>query len=301
MEDHRLKAFCLVVEMKSFSKAAEAKLLTQSAMSHLIRNLEDEVGVRLLNRRGKQVIPTPAGRVFYRHAKRILAQFDQLENDVYTLVREVKGTLHIGANPTVATYLLPQVFYAFLKNYPEAHVELSVHATEEIVNDLLEGKISIGLVDEDIHHPAVYCEEIAKDEIVIIASEDHPLAGKKKISSQDLISQPFIMPKPGSGIRKFIDESFHHLKIDPKEIRVLMTLGSTELIVRMVQSGIGIAFVSKWSAFQAVKEGTVRILNLPGKKLKRKFFLIRAEKEPSSLTVRTFQEFIQGFKFFIPF
>jgi DNA-binding transcriptional LysR family regulator len=74
MEDHRLKAFCLVVEMKSFSKAAEARFLTQSAMSHLIKNLEDELDMKLLIRRGKSVSTTPAGKIFYRRAKQILEQ-----------------------------------------------------------------------------------------------------------------------------------------------------------------------------------------------------------------------------------
>src|SRR4030066_1512877 len=104
MEDHRLKAFCLVIEMKSFSKAAEAKFMTQSAMSHLIKNLEDEMGVKLLNRSGKTVTPTPAGRLLYDHAKKILDDYKVMENGIYNLVKKVKGLLYIGATTTVATY-----------------------------------------------------------------------------------------------------------------------------------------------------------------------------------------------------
>ena len=78
MEDHRLKAFCLVYELKSFSKAAAAKFMTQSAMSHLIKNLEEELGVKLLNRQGKTVLPTTAGSTFYSHAKKILRSVQSL-------------------------------------------------------------------------------------------------------------------------------------------------------------------------------------------------------------------------------
>src|SRR4030042_5905657 len=88
MEDHRLKAFCLVVGMKSFSKAAEAKLMTQSAMSHLIKNLEDELGVKLLNRQAKMVTPTLAGRLFYDYAMQILGLYKKMEHDVYELVQK---------------------------------------------------------------------------------------------------------------------------------------------------------------------------------------------------------------------
>src|SRR4030042_6182945 len=105
MEDHRLKAFCLVVEMKSFSKAAEAKFMTQSAMSHLIKSLEDELGVKLLIRHARNVTPTPAGRIFFKHAKQILDHYKKMGNDIFTHVHKVKGPLSIVASTTVATYL----------------------------------------------------------------------------------------------------------------------------------------------------------------------------------------------------
>jgi DNA-binding transcriptional LysR family regulator len=93
MEDHRLKAFCLIVELESFSKAAQAKFMTQSAMSHLIKNLEDELGTKLLIRKGKTVVPTPAGRIFYEHARQILAQYTKMENTMYTSMQKTKVAL----------------------------------------------------------------------------------------------------------------------------------------------------------------------------------------------------------------
>ena len=301
MEDHRLKAFCLVVEMKSFSKAAEAKFMTQSAMSHLIKNLEDELGVKLLSRQGKTVIPTPAGRIFYEHASKLLELYKKMENDVYALVRKVKGPLYIGASTTAATYLLPQVFYNFSRNHPEVQIELSVSNTEKIIVDLQEGKIDLGVAEGNIKNRTVFLEEIAEDDIVIIASDDNPLTKKHPLIPHDLITQPFIMPETGSGIREFIDDFFHATKIDPKDVKILMTLGNPELIVQMVQSGIGISFVSKWSVFKAIKDESIKLLNISGKKLKRKFYLVSKEKEPSTMVVKTFWNFMRGYKFFMPF
>ena len=134
MEDHRLRAFCLIVEMKSFSKAAEAKFMTQSAMSHLIKNLEEELGMNLLIRKGKTVMPTPAGRALYDHAQQILMQYKNMENDLY-------------ASAIAAKYLLPQVFYDFSKKYNEVQVNLSVSNTEKITNGLLQGEIDIGIAE----------------------------------------------------------------------------------------------------------------------------------------------------------
>ena len=301
MEDHRLKAFMLIVEMKSFSKAARVKFMTQSAMSHLVRNLEDELGVRLLNRKGKTVIPTPAGKVFYEHAKTIISQYTDMENDIYALTQKVKGSLLIGASTTAAIYLLPQVFYDFSKKYPAVRIELSVSNTETVISSLSENKIEIGIVEGKITNTHVFLEEIAEDEIVIIASDDNPLTKKQGVSARDLLSQPLIMPEAGSGIREFIEDFLAATKTDTANINVSMILGNPELIVRMVQSGSGISFASKWSVFREIKDGSIKVLTVSDRRLKRKFYLASLEKEPATCAGKTFREFVKEFNFFKPF
>jgi DNA-binding transcriptional LysR family regulator len=301
MEDHRLKAFCLVYEMKSFSKAAEAKFMSQSAMSHLIKNLEDELGVRLFVRQGKKVIPTSMGRLFYDHAVKILEGYKGMEESLNAAAHLLKGSLCIGASTTVASYLLPQVFYNFSKKYPDIRIELTVSNTEKIVDDLIAGKIEFGIVEGNMKDLAVTATEIAEDEIVIIASDDNPLAKEKSVTARDLESQRFIMPEIGSGTREFVEGLLREAGIDPERIKTSMTLGSMELITHMVQSGLGISFVSKWSVFQAIKEGSIQLLNLPGKKLRRKFYLISMGKAPSTVAAKAFAEFISKYRFFVPF
>ncbi len=301
MEDHRLKAFCLIVETKSFSKAAEAKFMTQSAMSHLIKNLEDELGVKLLNREVKTVTPTPAGRLFYDYAIQILDLYKKMENDVYDLVHKVKGPLTIGASPTVATYFLPQVFYSFSKTYPEVQIKVSVSNTESIIDYLHEGIIDVGIVEGIPQKTTIHREEIADDEMVIIASDENPLSTKKPLTPQDFLSQPFIIPETGSGTRELVDDYLRAMGIDSGNVKVSMTIGNPELIVRMVQSGMGISFVSKWSVFSAIKDGSIKLLHIAGKKLRRKFYLISLRDEPSTVAARTFREFLKEYKFFVPF
>jgi len=301
MEDHRLKAFCLVVEMKSFSKAAEAKLLTQSAMSHLVRNLENELGVKLLNRQAKKVVPTSAGKLFYDHAKVILEQFQKMEDDVCALMQRVKGSLSMGADASAAAYLLPQVLYSFSREYPEVKVHLSVASTEKIVNDLNESTIDLGIIGGTVKNSSVFTEDIAEDEIIVIASDDNPLARKKALSSEDLLSQPFILPEAGSGTMDLIEGFFLRMGMDLQRVRVCMTLGNPDLIVQMVQSGIGISFVSKWSVFKAIQAGNIRILPVPGPKLRRKIYLVSPNKETTTMVAKTFRNFLRRYRFFMPF
>jgi DNA-binding transcriptional LysR family regulator len=301
MEDHRLKAFCLVFELKSFSKAAEAKIMSQSAMSHLIKNLEEELGVKLFLRQGKRVVPTSMGRLFYEHANGILEQYKKMEDELHAAANLIKGPLLIGASTTVASYLLPQVFYNFATIYAEIRIELTVSNTEKIMDDLLGGRIEFGIVEGNVKNPFVTATEIAEDEIVIIASEDNPLAKKKTVTAWDLEPQRFIMPEIGSGTREFVEGLLREAGIAPERINTFMTLGSMELITQMVRAGLGISFVSKWSVFHAIKEGSIRILNLPGKRLRRKFYLVSMADEPSTVAAKTFFAFLKEYRFFVPF
>jgi LysR family transcriptional regulator, transcriptional activator of the cysJI operon len=173
--------------------------------------------------------------------------------------------------------------------------------TEKIVDDLLGGRIEFGIVEGNINNPMVTATEIAEDEIVIIASKDNPLGTKQTVTAVDLESQRFILPEIGSGTREFVETILREAGLVPERIKISMTLGSLELITPMVQSGLGISFVSKWSVFQAIKEGSIRILNLPCKRLRRKFYLISIEEEPSAIAARAFAEFIKEYRFFVPF
>jgi DNA-binding transcriptional LysR family regulator len=257
--------------------------------------------MKLLIRKGKTVMPTPAGRLLYEHAQKILKQYISMENDLYGAVHKVKGILSIGASATAAKYLLPQVFYDFSKNYHEVQVNLSVSNTEKIINELHQGEIDIGIVEGNVKDTNIILEEIAEDEIVLISSDQNPLTKKSRVTTQDILSQPFIMPEAGSGTREFINDFFSMANIDMGNINVLMTLGDPELLVQMVQSGLGISFVSKWSVFKTIKEGTIKVLNMPGRRLSRKFYIIGLDKQPSTMSAKTFLEFVKGYRFFIPF
>jgi DNA-binding transcriptional LysR family regulator len=274
--------------------------MTQSAMSRLIKSLEEELGVKLLHRRGKVALPTSEGRLFYEHARKILEEYARMEQDISTATNVANGALRLGASRTPAIHLLPQVLYDFSKTHPDIRIDLSVCKSSSVVRDLKDGRIDVGIVESRIDIEAASVEAIAEDEVVIIAPEDHPLAKKKNVAIHDLTMQTFILPDPGSGTRELVDGFLRDAGLDAGRIRVRMTLGTPELIVRMVQAGMGLAFVSKWSVFTAVKQGTLKQLRVPGKKMKRHFYLIGLDFEPPA-AAKTFRQFLKEYKFFIPF
>ncbi len=301
MEDHRLKSYCLVVETGSFSRAALAKRMTQSAMSRLVKGIEDELGVKLLLRQDKTVTPTPEGRIFYDHAKKLLEGYARLEQELSTAGGFARGWLRLGSSRTPAFHLLTQALYDFSKNHPKIRIDLTIARTEAVLRGLREGRIDIGIVDSLGIDEKFFAETLAEDEIVLIGPENHPLTAKKSIVSQDIMTQPFILPGGGSGTRALVDDFLKSQGIDMRRLNVRMTAGSPEFVVQMVQAGLGIAFASKWSVFSAVKAGTVKLLPMTGKKILRKFYLVTKDREPSSAAARTFKEFIKQHRFFIPF
>jgi DNA-binding transcriptional LysR family regulator len=300
MEDHRLKCFCLVVEQKSFSKAAEMKFITQSAMSHLIKGLEEELGVKLLNRRGRTVSTTPAGRLLYDHARHILEKYRGMEDDLRSAVTSVRGPLSVGATETAAA-LLPQAFYGFLKTFPEARISVTVSPVEAILEDVVRGRLDFGIVEGRPRDARLQAEQLAEDEVVLISSEGDELAKLKQPTISDLAKRPLILPDRGSPLREEIEQIFAAAKIPLTDCEVVMTARSPALVIPMVQSGIGAAFVSKWAAFGAIRDGSVVVVPLPIKRLRRSFCLVAPKEERPSFTARTFREFILAFRFFSPF
>ena len=303
MEDHRLRSYCLVVENKSFSRAALSKHITQSAMSRLVKNLENELGVKLLHRAGKAVVPTSEGRLFYEQAKKILEEYEKIERELLAAAEESKMSLRLGASIVPALYMLPQVIYNFSRSHVGIRIDLSVSRTEDVLRGLHNNKIELGIIDEFVSDQAFFRETVTEDEIVIIAPEDHHLSKKKMVTIQNLSSETFILPEQGTSTREQIDTFLRDAGLDTRRIKISVTVGNPDLIVQMVQAVLGIAFASKWSAFKAVKEGTVQQLRVTSKTMKRDFYLIGLASDSVATTnlAIAFREFLKQYRFFAPF
>ena len=301
MEDHKLQVFIAVIEHESFSRAAKAKFLTQSAISHLIKGLEKDLGTPLLYRHTRTVKPTRAGAVFYRHAKKILSDYKRLTEDIHELLHQVKGPLHIGSDAITAVYLLPQLIYQFKLVYNEVIIQVSIKNPEKMVQDLNNAEIDFAVTLETL--PEKYCfeEELIKDEIVLIGPENHPLAGRAQVLPGELSRYPFVLAASSSERPGFADTFFHNIGIDPKSLNVVMMTDSQNLAIKMVKYGIGLSVVSKWAVFREVREGAVIILNASQENILRKFKMIRLDKIPITAAARIFLEFTKNYSSFVPF
>lgn len=295
-----MQVFCAVVEYESFSRAAEARYLTQSAISHLVKNLEKDLGTPLVYRHIRSVKPTPAGALFYQHAKRILSGYRRLTEDINELLNKVKGPLHIGADATTAAFLLPQLLYQFKMTCKEVIIHVWVKNPEEMVREIYNADIDFAITSEIFPEKFHFEETIAEDEMVLIGSENHSLAGKKQIFPEELKKQPFVLLGSDFDTSASVGSFFEFIGIDPKTLNIAMVTESHNLAIKMVKYGIGLSVVSKWSVFTDVRQGDVVILNASSQKILREFKIIRPDKIPVTAAARAFLQFTRDYSFFVP-
>jgi len=262
-----------VVEKQNFSKAAEELHMTQPAVSQYIKALEDSLGTRLLERNNRYVYLNKAGEVVYRYAKEILALYTKMETSVDELIHYARGPISIGASYTFGEYILPQVISKLRKNYPFIIPSVKIHNTQRII-DLVEAhQIDIGIIEGDFHNEKLYAEVISYDEMVIVASPNHPLVvDRTKVNSlSDLKGEMWILRENGSGTRQAAEKLFEMYNMVPNN---MMEFGSTQLIKESVREGLGISLLSKWAIINELRDGYIGMIPILELPFKRTFSIV---------------------------
>ncbi len=293
MDDHRLKVFCTVAKTLNFSRAAEEHYITQSAVSRIIKNLEEDLGVQLINRQRGSVSLTSIGKQFYKRAKEILRAYALSVKEVDELTNTVKGYLSIGTSTTVSRYVFPDMILQFKKKYPMIKVHHLVNNTSNILESLIAGDIEMGLVEDQVFYPGVLTEKLCEDELVLVVGKDHPWGNNTKITKEQLVQEPFLRREKGSGTRRMMENRLQEMGIKPSELNVVMTSASTDLIIHAVEQGLGTAYVSRWGVRKQLSKGTLKSVKISEKPLSRDFLIIRLDQEVYTHVAQTFLNFLK--------
>lgn len=265
--------------------AAESLYLTQSACSMALSTFENQLGSKLFERRGKKLVLNELGREIYLHALKIVQQTDELE----TIASEkssqkMTGNLVVSASSTIGNYLLPQVIAEFTTQYPNIKVTLKVGNTAEVIAQIIKAESDIGFVEGSC--PATELEVLPWriDQLVIIASKDHPLSQHKMMTLPKLHKARWILREPGSGTR----EKFENALDEP--IIPFLELGHTEAIKQAVLTGLGISCLSKTAVEHMLQQGELVALSCPTLKLKREFNLVLHKDKYKTHILKMFME-----------
>lgn len=250
--DH-LATFRLVISRGTFSGAAEVLGLSQPAVSLQIRQLEQALQVRLIERTSRGIRPTPAGITLSEHCIKIDAAVGAAITSVSLHSDDITGTVTVGTGATACIHLLPPLLQQLRQAHPLLKVDVRTGNTSDIVRGVEENRIDIGLVTLPATGKCLSVHPLGTDEFVIIMEKDASAQSAKQLSPDDLLSLPLIIFEPGSGTRALIDEWFRY---SGHIVRPVMELGSIEAIKRMVRAGLGYSIVPRMSVeCMAEKQG----------------------------------------------
>jgi len=284
MDIHRLEVFCKVVDLQSFTKAAEAVYLTQPTVSEHIRALEEMVGEKLVDRLGREVLPTPAGKILYQYARTMIQVRDEAIQALESYKGNLSGHLSVGASTIPGTYILPEMLGSFKSLFPSIQTTLIISGSSQIISRLLDGSIELGLVGAKWSDRRILSEEIFSDELVLTVYPEHPWAGLGEISLQQLAGEPFIQRERGSGTRIVMEQALSSHGFDPAQLHVIAEMGSTEALRQGIKARIGISILSYQAVAEDADRGTLVTVGIEGLRLFRPFYLVRRKKRhPSPL------------------
>jgi DNA-binding transcriptional LysR family regulator len=292
MDLWQLNVFCKVVEQKSFSRAGSVVHLSQPTVSSHIKDLEEHFSAVLIDRLGKEALPTKAGRLLYRYARRLLSLRDETETVMSQFQGKIKGRLSIGGSTIPGGFILPRIIGEFNSKYPDVTVSLIVGDTEHILNEILSGELELGIVGAATENRKIMQKRFLDDDMRLIVPAGHKWAGRKRVKIEDLSGEPFIVREKGSGTLKSINTSLLKKDVSTDDFKIIAEMGSTMSVIQAVKQNLGVSIVSEIAVSDDVKAGTLRALDVAGLNLKRSFFLTHHKQRSLSPLGEAFLSFL---------
>ena len=256
MDFDQLGTFLEVAKLGSFSRAGQKVFRSQSAVSAQIRQLEQEYGDRLLDRSGKDVTLTPAGRILFAYAERLLQMRDESRLAVADHGTSPRGKLVVGANEATCLYVLPDVFAKYCSLYPGVQLNIYRNFSYKILEKLENGTIDVGIVTLPVKSPSLKTHSIFRDQLMWMVHPQSPLAKHDVVSLAEIVKHPILLPKTGY-TRRLMDKLFRPYA---SQLQVRMELPSVGMIKSFVAAGMGVSLISTSFARDQVLAGRVKLI-----------------------------------------
>ncbi|MEZ5454067.1 MAG: LysR family transcriptional regulator [Thiothrix sp.] len=285
---HQLRLFHSLGKHLSFTRAAEEMHLSQPAMSIQIKRLEESVGMPLVEKMGKRLFLTEAGRELFEASRDVLDRLKVLNEDMIGMEEGVKGPLNLAAI-TTAKYFMPHLLGAFMRDYPGVEPNLTITNQAKVVGRLEENMddlVIMGTIPENMELEAEY---FLDNPLVVVAPPDHPLVGRKNIPLERIAEERFISRELGSGTREARRRLFAEHGLESK---AYMELGSGEAIKQAVMAGLGISVLSIHNLRLELEAGLVAVLDVQHFPLVRKWYAVHLKSKKLSNTSRRFLDFL---------
>jgi DNA-binding transcriptional LysR family regulator len=284
VELYPLQVFLTIAAERSFSRAAEKLLRTQPAISLALQRLEQQLGEKLIDRSGKDLILTDAGRTVLDYARRFQSLQQELDNSLAELRDNSAGRLTIGANESTTLYLLQHI-ERYRELYPKVNVQVRRSLSSKIPTELLDGNLELGVISYDPADERLRSKVIYTDSLAFVVSPRHRLAHRKTIGITELGSEIFIAHNVLSPYRDLVLREFQAHKVP---LRMEVEMPTIETIRKLVQSNVGVAFLPRMCVEQEIQQNMLHEIRIKEMHLERKIRLVYPTRRALSHAAQAF-------------
>ncbi len=289
MEIRQLRYFLSVARLGSIVAAAREHFVTQPAVSLQLKKLEEEVGQRLLERRGRRLVPTEAGAVLVARAGEVVRSLELAESELRGLSELEAGTLRMGNTDAAGVYVLPDVYRAFHGRYPGVRIEIMVGDTHRLLDALAGRQIELATVTLPVAVPGVAVHPVYREELVVVARPDDALAARRRMGPEDLVGHGVITYPAGSNTRRMIDEVF---AAHGATLRARMEISSPEAMRQFARAGLGASILPRPMVAADIGSGALKELAIPGLRFEREIGMVHRDADALSPAARVFLEMV---------
>jgi len=290
MHIETLKIFCDLTNLRSFSKTAEKHLVSQSAISQQVAQLEIEHKCQLFDRSKRPLELTAAGEIFYRAAKDIVDRFELLKSEMNSLKAQAQSRINVGAIYSIGMHNLPDYIKKFLVKRQNVNVHVEYFNADKIYEMVLSGELDIGIVAVPKRDKRLDVYEFEDEPLVMVCGPRHPLAGQSQIDIHKLQFERFIGFEEGTPTREWIDGIFQRYNL---AIRPVMEFDNVETVKKAVEINSGVSILPRPAILQELKAGTIKAIEFSNEMFVRPTGIITRKDRVLSLDTRYLIELLR--------
>jgi LysR family nitrogen assimilation transcriptional regulator len=291
MTIRQLQYFLRIAELRSFSKAAAYLHVAQPALGLQIRKLEEELGVKLLNRHSRGVIPTEAGLLLRDHAQIILRQIDRAKLSVEDLAGPPRGRIAVGLTPTLNLILASQLVERCRRDFPSVSLAIVDGMSEDLMEWVENDRLDLALSYNPSAVQGLVCEPLLVEDLCLIGPGDAPIRPGDTVGFDDIAELPMILTSVTSGLRSIVEEAAHAHGFD---LDVVLEIDSVTAMKEMAIKGVGYAILPMGSVMREVEDGRLSARPFVNPVLSRKLYLAYSAKRPPSQATTAIRELLRG-------